>query len=149
MDRIELAKKIAFSFLGKPYIWGGDDPIKGFDCSGFIIEILKSVGALPRSGDWTAQGLYDFYIDEDKECAKSFPDEGVLVFWCNSNGKMVHVEFCLDTEYSIGASGGSSTVRTELEAVAKNAYVKVRPINSRQGNRFYVYPFRLNFYKDE
>jgi len=28
------------------YLWGGDDPLAGFDCSGFVIEILKSVGIL-------------------------------------------------------------------------------------------------------
>ena len=40
------AYKLAWKYIGKFYKWGGDDP-SGFDCSGFVIEILKSVGILP------------------------------------------------------------------------------------------------------
>ena len=35
----------ALAYLGTPYVWGGDDP-SGFDCSGFVIECLKSAGLL-------------------------------------------------------------------------------------------------------
>ena len=41
---------VAFSLLHKPYIWGGDNPAKGVDCSGLVIEILKSMGKLPARG---------------------------------------------------------------------------------------------------
>ena len=39
----ELAVKYAMAFIGTPYVWGGDDPMGGFDCSGFCIEVLKGV----------------------------------------------------------------------------------------------------------
>ena len=52
-----IVSSLAFKFIGLPYIWGGDDTIKGFDCSGFVIELFKSVGILPRKGDWTAETL--------------------------------------------------------------------------------------------
>lgn len=140
MKRFDLAKQVAMASMGKPYIWGGDDPIKGFDCSGFCIEILKSVGALLRQGDWTAQGLFEFY----KNYEKSYPNPGYLVFW----GRLVktHVEFCLDENYSIGASGGGSKTTTEVEAINQNAYIKIRPIDSRIGNKYYVDPFEFDFY---
>jgi len=28
---------------------------RGFDCSGLVIEGLRSAGLLPRTGDWTAR----------------------------------------------------------------------------------------------
>ena len=31
-------------FIGRPYSWGGDDPMSGFDCSGLIHETLQAVG---------------------------------------------------------------------------------------------------------
>ena len=140
MTRLELAIQVAMSFLGRPYIWGGDDPMRGFDCSGFCIEILKSIGALLRRGDLTADGLYNFY----KDCEKSYPNPGYLVFW----GRLIktHVEFCLDENYSIGASGGSSKTTTEAEAIKQNAYIKVRPIDSKPYTKYYVDPFKFNFY---
>ena len=105
MTEHDIAERVAFGFLGKPYFWGGDDPMQGFDCSGFVIEILKSVGKLPRKGDWTAQGLWDlFHANHVSE-----PRNGCLVFWKTSNGRMIHVEYCLDDTFSIGASGGNLT----------------------------------------
>ena len=34
----------AYSFLGTPYRWGGDDPLTGIDCSGLALEVLKAAG---------------------------------------------------------------------------------------------------------
>ena len=57
----------AWRYLGKPYIWGGDDPVGGFDCSGLVVELFKSVGKLPRQGDWTAHDLWLKFKDKYKE----------------------------------------------------------------------------------
>ena len=135
MTQLELVMRVAWSFLGKPYLWGGDDPMAGFDCSGFVIECLKSAGLLPRDGDWTAAAL--------KERFKSvaMPRPGCLVFWANAQGKIVHVELCLDAEYSIGASGGGSRTLTVADAIAQNAYIKVRPMKTRGGIAGYCDPF--------
>lgn len=39
----------AREFLGVPYLWGGTDPSKGLDCSGFVQVVYKSQGIdLPR-----------------------------------------------------------------------------------------------------
>ncbi|RLC88834.1 MAG: hypothetical protein DRJ03_00935 [Chloroflexi bacterium] len=138
MGRLEETKNImenvAWSFHGLPYIWGGDDPMKGFDCSGFVIEILKSVALLPRKGDWTAQGLYNRFLITHQTQAE--PEFGCLAFWHSPWGeetdKIVHVEFCLNDFLTMGASGGGSKTKTEEDASAQNAYIKVRPI--RQTN---------------
>lgn len=78
-QRIKIAREVAMSFIGTYYKWGGDDP-SGFDCSGFVIEILKSVGAFPRQGDSTAAGLYERYARANG------PDLGNLVFYGTNNG---------------------------------------------------------------
>jgi cell wall-associated NlpC family hydrolase len=70
----KMVQRIAMSYLGTFYIWGGDDP-SGFDCSGLAIECLKSVGVLPREGDWTAQDLSAMFPRVDP------PQGGDLVFW--------------------------------------------------------------------
>lgn len=139
MSRV-LASKVAWGFLGTPYIWGGDDPMKGFDCSGFVIEILKSVGALPRTGDWTAKELWDKF---DKKVIP-YPNEGCLVFWRGRarNSAIVHVEYCIDDTHSIGASGGGRKTETVADAIKQNAYIKVRPFSSRKYIRGYVDPFQ-------
>jgi cell wall-associated NlpC family hydrolase len=121
IESYHIAHRVAWSYIGTPYVWGGDDP-EGFDCSGFVIEVLQSVGALPE-GDWTADGLYRHF--KDKQVPG--PHEGCLVFW-GSEDKMTHVEYCIGPRHSIGAKGGGSHVLSVADAMLHNAYIKVRPI---------------------
>ncbi|MRX68211.1 NlpC/P60 family protein [Flavobacterium resistens] len=40
----------AKKYLGTPYVYAGNDPKKGFDCSGFVNYVFKNYGVtLPRS----------------------------------------------------------------------------------------------------
>lgn len=134
----EIALKILWHFLGTPYRWGGDDSMSGWDCSGIQIEALKSVGRLPRKGDWTAQGLWDYF--KGREVKK--PKAGCLVFWKNQSGRAIHVEMCINEELSIGASGGGSKVLTREDAIRANAYIKVRPFRTRPHIKGYIDPFK-------
>jgi len=122
------AVKYAWSMIGKPYIWGGDDPLKGFDCSGFVIEILKGAGLLPEQGDWTAQGLYNLFNSDYQTLVTG----GALVFYGKSNKKIKHVMFCIDHECCIGATGGGSKTETIKDAIDQNAFIKIRPIDYRK-----------------
>ena len=138
VEKREVALKVAWSFLGTPYLWGGDDPMAGFDCSGFCIEILKSTGVLPRSGDWTAQMLWERF--EAKEVTK--PYTGCLVFWNNrAKDKIIHVEFAINDTLCIGASGGGSRTITVKDAIEQNAYIKVRPWKNRRFVKGFIDPF--------
>lgn len=123
MSAKEWFLKTALAYLGTPYIWGGDDP-SGFDCSGYVVECLKSVGLLREGDDYTADGLWRLF--EDK--AVSEPEEGALLFMLNYSGTAVHVVICLDEHFQIGASGGSAGTVDETSAWQANAYVKIRPI---------------------
>lgn len=127
-QRIEIAREVAMGYRGLFYKWGGDDP-SGFDCSGFVIEILKSVGAFPRGLDVTANGLYGRYALVDGE------QLGNLVYWGNAS-RITHVEFCLGHGLSIGASGGGSDCINHAIAIHLNAYIKIRPLKSRSRQVF-------------
>jgi len=76
VQMIQDAKAYSLLFVGNWYKWGGDDP-SGFDCSGLVIEVLKSVGVLPRVGDWTADDLYRRF----EEHKVKTPEAGCLAFW--------------------------------------------------------------------
>ena len=135
---LSVAEKVAWASWGTPYKWGGDDPMGGFDCSGNTIEILKSPGKLPARGDWPAKGLFQIF----KNKIVALPKKGCLVFWGKSEEGIYHVEFCLNDTVSIGASGGGSKTLTRIEAIAQNAYVKVRPIRGRGPVFAFVDPFK-------
>lgn len=138
LTRRDWATKYAWHFIGTPYHWGGDDPMEGFDCSGFVIEILRSVGMLSRHGDWTADDLWRRY----QPARTAIPTEGCLVFWWNDQQtRVIHVEYCLNDRYSLGASGGGSSTTTVEDAVRRNAYIKMRPFMYRPGIAGFTDPF--------
>lgn len=134
----QIALRIAWKCYGLPYIWGGDDAVAGFDCSGFAIEVLQSVGVLPK-GDWTAGGLWERFAPQRVDP----PIPGCLVFWLQGAGPEIrHVEFCIGDGLSMGASGGGKKTTTIEEAIRRNAWIKVRPIEGRGNVAGFVDPFQ-------
>jgi len=121
-------------FVGHWYKWGGDDP-SGFDCSGLVIEMLKSVGILDRGFDTTAEGLRRMFPAVNK------PYRGCLVFYGDT--RAVHVEICLNETLALGASGGGSKTKTVEDAVRHNAFIKMRPIKRNRNILGYVDPFNV------
>lgn len=119
-------------FIGLPYIWGGDDAIAGFDCSGLQVEILQAVGLIPHGSDFSAAALYDRF----ETGAVDHGYAGCLVFWY-SGESIIHVEMMIDDFHTVGASGGGSTTTTIEAAIRANAFVKQRPLSYR-GNRYVI-----------
>ncbi|QIL21786.1 C40 family peptidase [Thermomonas sp. HDW16] len=48
-SRIKTVLQRAFALLGTPYRWGGTSPERGFDCSGLVGYVFRTIGIdLPR-----------------------------------------------------------------------------------------------------
>lgn len=127
MNTRDLIEAYAMAHVLRPYRWGGDDPLAGFDCSGLVLELLKAAGVVAGPTDMTAQALHDCF-----EIGKCFsPVFGTLLFFGVSDQKIDHVTMAMNPTHMIEAGGGGSTTRTLADAVAQNAYVRIRPIARR------------------
>jgi hypothetical protein len=127
---------LALDLLYLPYIWGGNDPAVGLDCSGFAGWFLKQAGLIPADLDDTAQGYYNRYKGSPSEAAP-----GALVFYGKGPKQVTHVMVCVSPRGCIGAVGGNSaTVSVEI-AKQQKARVDIRPINYRSDLVAIVQPF--------
>jgi cell wall-associated NlpC family hydrolase len=136
------AVEYAYSLLHVPYRWAGDDSLAGFDCNGFIHEILQAIGLEPHGFDSSAHGLYERF--KQHEIAAGYA--GCLVFWFgpDETGAIIakHVMLMVDDSLCIGATGGGRKTLTEADAIKQNAFIKQRPIGYRGQDYVVVDPFK-------
>lgn len=133
-SRIKMIE-IAKSLIGTPYLWGGDDPKTGLDCSGFVLYLLKQMEIVPQNYDDTAKGIFNHF--KARRQIVDRPCEACLVFYAQPNSTHInHIELCIDKEHSIGARGGNQNTTTVEIAIAKNA--NVRQGNIIQGGRVII-----------
>jgi cell wall-associated NlpC family hydrolase len=84
-DAGAVAVEWALAQIGTPYVWGGETPGIGFDCSGLVQAAYKVAGvALPR----VAQDQYD---DSAKLAPGAALEPGDLVFFGDGPGSIDHV----------------------------------------------------------
>lgn len=118
---------VAHSMLNTPYLWGGNSPLIGVDCSGFIQTVLSSVGIDPP-GDQTSQALYNHLSK------KGWPSQlakGSVLFFGKNRQEITHVSMAYNEKLMIESSGGDSKTKTLQDAIDKDARVKINPINRR------------------
>ena len=139
MPRDEWKAKIAVEyishFMGLPYVWAGDDSIAGFDCSGLVVEYLKSFGAIAGNADYTADQLYRMFEDKKVSSGRI----GAMVFFGKT--KAWHVGICINSLLMIEAGGGGKKTKSRKDAIKQNAFVRIRPINRRPNILGYFDPF--------
>lgn len=130
--KMQIFRDYAFSFIGLPYKYGGDDPIKGFDCSGLVIELYQSLGLIPHKWDGNAQSIYDKFATSSMDNAYGL---GSLVFYGQSVTKITHVALMLENSAPwriLEAGGGTSqTVDSEVASI-NNAFIRIRPYDHRK-----------------
>ena len=125
--RVAWLVNYAWTFLGRPYLWGGDDP-GGVDCSGLVSECLQGVGMLKNKERLTADQLYHRFLDRPQGRR-----QGSLVFWVRED-RAYHVGIVLDSDMVLHSGGGGSVVQSEADAWKYNAFVKLRPFDFSRPN---------------
>ena len=114
---VDEAKK----YLGVPYVWGGTTP-SGFDCSGLVQYVLKSVGTS------IARVTYD-QVKEGVPVTKSELSPGDLVFFA-SNGDIHHVGIYIGNDEFIHAPRTGDVVKISSlnETYYANEYYGARRV---------------------
>lgn len=105
----------ALAQVGTPYIWGGETPGVGFDCSGLVQAAYHAAGVdLPR----TAQAQYDTspQIPTDTPVLP-----GDLVFFRSGPGEITHVGLVVAPGKMVDAPHVGATVRVESFPAAVGA----------------------------
>lgn len=135
---IDTLVKYAWTFIGQPYIWGAQHPSKGFDCSGLVCEILKAGGIIKNHDDFTANSLYDHLISRGFRTHNS-NDPGTICFY-GTDLKKTHVTFAIGNDLMIEAGGGGHLCLDLKTAIFHQAFVRIRPINSRPDLTSRIFP---------
>jgi hypothetical protein len=111
----------ALSQVGTPYVWGGETPGVGFDCSGLTQAAYRAAGvALPR----TAQEQYD---TGPLVSAGAPLQPGDLVFFGQGPGDVTHVGIY------VGVQDGQAVM---VDAPHTGADVRVEPFPATTGARW-------------
>ena len=120
-----------WAYRGTPYIYGGNDPALGADCSGFIKSVLIDKLLLP-DGDYTAQMIYNYY----KKYKTARKEPGNLLFFGRNINEITHVAIYagimdgFDRMIESG-DGGKNTI-TLVQALKDNAQVRINNVDLRQ-----------------
>ena len=116
---VELAKE----YLGYSYVWAGASPSTGFDCSGFVSYVFKTMGYQTNR---TAADIYKngYYVEKDSL------QIGDAVFFGSNSNYIGHIGIYIgDGEFIHSSSGcGYVTISGLDESYYSRMYVGARRI---------------------
>lgn len=122
-----VAVQLALAQVGTPYLWGGESPEAGFDCSGLVQYAYAGTELqLPR----TAQTQYDHgpHLPTDAD-----PQAGDLVFFGTSTTHITHVGIALGQGRMVDAPHTGALVRVEPLAGFGHYLGATRPSTQASG----------------
>lgn len=113
--------ELAEQYLGYPYVWAGSSPSTGFDCSGFVSYVFKSLG---YKTDRTAADIYSNGTYVEKEDLQP----GDAVFFSSGGSSIGHIGIYIgDGEFIHSSSGCGYVTITDLNSnYYSNNYVGAR-----------------------
>ncbi len=114
--------RTALRFQGVPYLWGGDSPVTGFDCSGFVQYVLAQ-HALPAPRTATEQYALGTFVDLRNVRA------GDLVFFSTVSPGPSHVGLAISGVEFVHAPAASGVVRIEQ---MRSSYWTSRYVGARR-----------------
>ncbi len=117
----------------------------GFDCSGLVQHLLAQVGLRPPN-DMTSQQILNWFSHSDRGIPDHF-DTGTLTFYGRSSTQITHCGMIMLGKTMIEAAGGNSTTVTLQRAIDQEAFVRLRPYDSRKDLRAIVAPKGLPWSK--
>lgn len=126
---------LLIAHLGTPYIFGGNNPMTGMDCSGFACWFLKSLGVINQ--DMSAQMLFDYFSNAGAHQKRAL---GALLFFGRSVTDIGHVGIVYNQHLMVEAGGGDSKTKTIEIAKQRDACIRIRPIASRRDLISTIYP---------
>lgn len=107
------------ALLGVPYLLGGDYTNNGgLDCSGFILEGLRSIGRWGNS-DATSQNIFDHFHAHGQYQQRA--QRGDLLFFGSGDHAITHVAIALSNDQLLEAGGNN-----------KGGQVRIRPLTWRK-----------------
>ena|GEM_PF-1122900 len=105
-EESELRKNVvenALSFVGGDYVWGGEDPFSGVDCSGFTAYIMEDTAGVNLTHYSGAQA------SEGKVIGRDELQPGDLVFYSGENG-INHVAIYAGHDKIVHASSSTTGI---------------------------------------
>ena len=122
----------ARNMLFTPYKWAGNNPLEGFDCSGFLCEVLRAFGIVGQNEDFASRDLFAVLQARDGLLLRipkttDWPLATVL-FFGESERHITHCALSISRWQMIEAAGGDRTTTTPSSAVPRGAMVRIRPI---------------------
>ena len=112
----------ALTLRGVPYRWGGDSPVSGFDCSGFVRYVLAQ-HQMPAPRTALEQFRLGTRVDLDDVRA------GDLVFFSTVAPGASHVGLAINSDEFVHAPAASGVVRTER---VRSSYWQSRFVGARR-----------------
>lgn len=98
----------AMNYIGTPYVWGGNDPVNGIDCSGFVKQMYGQIGVnLPRTA------AEQVNVGEPITRLQDLQPGDRLYFWEAKRGKIGHTGIYLGKGYFVHSSMGHHGVATD------------------------------------
>ena len=97
--------KYAMKYLGKPYVWGGENPETGIDCSAFVRWCYSHTTdvQLPRVS------YEQCYVGEKITSMEMKP--GDLIFYADKTGRVGHVAMYIGNSTIIHAASSKSGIK--------------------------------------
>ncbi len=114
----------AKQYLGYSYVWAGSSPSTGFDCSGFVSYVFKSMGYS------TSRTAADIYSNNGTSVDYADLQPGDAVFFASSSQAVGHVGIYIGNGQFIHSSSGAGyvTINSLDESYYSRMYVGAKRI---------------------